>query len=394
MTTTQQGILCLIKSAVTGQCDPLPEKMNFRQVVALMLTHGMGAMCYPAVLNYNLHFNGNGIPYLEDQYCMTAVASQNQMEQIDRICDAFEKNGIAYMPVKGCIMKSMYPDHAMRTMCDADILIHEEEYEKIRPVMEELEFRETGESNHEHIWQNQYLTVELHKRLMPSYNKDYYSYFGEGWDLAKVHVGGYRWAMTNEDAFIYDTIHFAKHYRDANVNARFVVDLWVHLLSHPDLDQVYIRKQMARMRMESFYDNILHVIDAWFQNGSWDDKVEKITDFLFSLDLQEKKDKIMVAQNARAAQETGSTSKAKKSILLHKVFPGKEQMGFSYPRWKKIPLPIAWVMRWFYLLFRRRDAVLQEKARMGRITEADMESYRQDLEYIGLEFSDQVVLPD
>ncbi len=394
MTTTQQGILSLIKSAITGICDPLPEDFKLRPVMELMFSQGLGAMGYTAAVNYNLYPGSPIMTYLEDQYCMTAVHSMQQMEQLELICNAFEKNSISYMPVKGSIIKKLYPDHAMRTMSDVDILIREEEYGRIAPVMRQLHFQEVGESDHEHIWKNDELTVELHKRLIPSYNKDYYSYFGEGWDLAKVNHGGYRWEMTHEDAFIYDTIHFAKHYRDANVNAHFLIDLWVQMRCYPDLNRDYIRQQMARLRMESFYDNILTVVQAWFEGGPWDEKVDRITAVLFNEDAQQKKDAAVIAQSTRAVQNAGSVSKAKKMVLLRKIFPTKEQMGFAYPQWKKVPLPIAWVLRWFYLLFCRRDTIRQEIAKDGQVSQQDIENYRQDLEYIGLQFSDQVVLPD
>ncbi len=390
MTTTQQAALCLIKSAITGIADPLPEDFRLRAAVQLMFSQGLGAMCHLGLQNYKLPLHPKMQEFLEDQYCLTHIHSQQQMEQIQAICDAFEKNAIHYMPVKGSIIKPLYPDHAMRTMCDADILIHEEEYERIRPVMQALNFQETGESDHEHIWENQHLTVELHKRLIPTYNKDYYSYFGEGWDLAKVQ-NGCRWAMTHEDAFLYDIIHFAKHYRDANVNAHFLIDLWIHIRSFPDIDQIYIRNQMRRMRMEAFYDNILLVIRAWFENGPITDRVDKITDILLDEHPEQKQEHMALAKNTKAAQEAGSASKARLRRLLIKIFPDKEHMGFSYPQWKQLPLPLAWVLRWFSLLFRRKNS---GKAEHHAITEQDMESYRQDLEYIGLEFSDQVVLPD
>lgn len=394
MTAPQQSVLVLMKNAVTGQKPPLPEGFKLRPAAISMFKQGLGAMCYIAAKNYELAQGTPLLTFLEEQYYLTSVHSMQQMEQIDLICKAFDANSIDYMPVKGSITKGLYPDPAMRTMSDADILIRQEEYDRIVPVMESLNFRSVGESNHEYIWENDNLTVELHKRLIPSYNKDYYSYFGEGWDLAKVNVGGSRWAMTHEDAFIFDTIHFAKHYRDGKVNAHFLIDLWIQMRSFPDLDHSYIRNQMARLRMESFYDNILRVISAWFEDGQWDEKVERITAVLFNDNFEEAENHALVAKSARAAQEAGSASKAKQAILLHKVFPTKEQMCCFYPKWKKIPLPIAWVMRWFYLLFCRRDTVVREVAKVNQVSPQDIENYRKDLEYVGLEFSDQVVLPE
>lgn len=39
---------------------------------------------------------------------------------------AFDAGGIDYMPLKGSILKDLYPRHEMRMMGDADILIRME----------------------------------------------------------------------------------------------------------------------------------------------------------------------------------------------------------------------------------------------------------------------------
>ncbi len=394
MTATQQSVLCMVKSAITGVCDPLPEDFSLKPVARLMQAQGLGAMCYIGAQHYGISSDDAVFARLQDSYCYCFIRSEQQLQQIDRIFAAFEENKIDYMPVKGSIMKALYPDHAMRTMGDADILIRNKEYQRIRPVMEALGFDEVCESDHEHIWYHPQLKVELHKRLIPSYNKDYYSYFGEGWDLAKVHMGGCRWAMTHEDAFIYDTIHFAKHYRDASANAHFLIDLWVHMRTYPDLDQEYIRAQMHRLRMDAFYDNILRVIDAWFEGGPWDDKIEHITNVLFNENAKQHKDNKVIAQDTRAVHNAGSVKKAKRNRFFRSLFPGKQAMIQTYPQWRNVPLPIAWVMRWFHTLFCRRDAIKRQLTEKHEINAQDVENYRQDLEYIGLQFSDQVVLPD
>lgn len=329
--------------------------------------------------------------YLQDMYCVALISSERQLELIQSISQAFEENGIDHMPVKGTLMKALYPDHAMRYMCDADILIKEEQYPNIHPIMESLGFKETGESDHEHIWKHPFLMVELHKHLIPSYNKDYYSYFGVGWDLAKIQ-NGHRWSMTREDAFIYDTIHFAKHYRDASANAHFIIDLWICLRTYKDLDRTYIRQQLGRLKMEAFYDNIIRVTQAWFEGGSWDDVVERITEILLDEDKKQKKQRREIAGDTRAVQAEGSVKNAKRMRVFHRIFLSKLQMANAYPQFKDLPLPIAWVARWFSSIPKWGKAIRQEKNK--NISEDAVENYRKDLEYVGLQFSDNVALPD
>ncbi len=387
MTVEQKIAIQLLKSAITGEPGELPNVYHMGTVQNLMLKQGVITMGYIGAVNNHYPTEKPLMIHLLDYYCCATLQSERQLYMIDRICSAFEENGFDYMPVKGAIMKHLYPNHELRGMSDADILIREEQYPQIRAVMTDLGFEEVGESDHEHIWSHDHLTVELHKRLMPTYNKDYYSYFGVGWDLAKVQ-NGHRWSMTHEDAFIYDFIHFAKHYRDGEGNCRFVVDLWIHMRSFPDLDMDYIRHEMVKMHMGAFYDNIMNLIKAWFYDGPWDEKTERITEVLFS-DDEQKKEANLLAKNVRSEQNNGTAKRRKLQI----IFPDKEHMRWSYPKWKKIPLPIAWVLRWFDILLFRRN-VIKNKASETKVTQAEIDHYRKDLEYVGLEFSDGIVLPD
>lgn len=388
MTTTQRTVICLMKSAITGQPVALPEGRNMRDTMIMATDQGVMALGLTGALNCGYPVTGKLMQYYMEYYCCETVHSELQLNHIQMICDAFEENGIDYMPLKGTLLKMMYPTHELRKMSDADILIRQEQYPQIPEIMTKLGFEKTGESDHEHIWENAHLKVELHKRLIPSYNQDYYSYFGEGWDLAKVQTG-HRFSMIQEDAFIYNFVHFAKHYRDGEGNCRFVVDLWVHLRNCPDMDMAYIRSRMEQMKMVRFYDCITAVIKAWFEDGSWDERTERITDVLFIRDMQQRERNHSVAQDARNALPV---SKSRRKRFLQKVFPDRQHMDWSYPQWKNVPLVIAWVLRWFRLLFSKKTG--NKRLNGERITDQEVENYRKDLEYVGLEFSNGVALPD
>lgn len=393
MNPITQGAICMIKSAITGAPCPIPKGISLRDVQQLMLQQRILAMGYIGAINSGYPSENKLMLYLLDQYCCAVLHSERQMEQVAKISQAFDQNGIDHMPVKGSIMKAIYPNPELRTMSDADILIRQEQYPQIVPIMEQLGFKETGESDHEHIWVHEHLKVELHKRLIPSYNTDLYSYFGEGWDLAKT-CKGHCWAMSQEDSFIYNFIHFAKHFRDGDVNCRFVIDLWVHLRHCPELDLTYIRKQMEKMKMEVFYDNIMQLLAVWFDDAPWDEKTQRITEVLFNTDTQDLKEIHTIAQNARVAQQTGSTKQLKRTQFWNRAFPSREHMDWSYPKWKKTPLPIAWMLRWGDLLINRRDVIKNRQEEMDTVTTQAIEKYRQDLEYVGLQFSDNVALPE
>ena len=390
MDQTIKYAIGILKAAITGEPGELPRGAAMKLLLQLFQNQSVVAMGYVGAVKSGLPEDTPPAIYLADLYCLEMVTSERQMALFQQICDAFENAGIEYMPVKGTIMKRLYPDHAMRKMTDADILIREEQYEKICPIMRSLGFTEAMESDHEHIWMQEFLKVELHKHLIPSYKKDLYCYFGTGWDLAKIQ-DGCRWAMTQEDAFIYNFIHFAKHYRDGEGHCRFVVDIWVHMRSYPDMDKTYIRSKLQQMKMEIFYDNIMRLIDCWFGDGQWDNRMEKITSILFCADGQDDKQRQSVAQNA---QQAGSVKETQKLRRLRRIFPDREHMDWSYPQWKKKPLVVAWCLRWWDLLVNRRDVLKKRAEENTKVTEQEVENYRKDLEYVGLQYADSVALPD
>ena len=76
------------------------------------------------------------------------LRSEHQMRAIDHLFEAFEQNGIVYMPLKGCNIKKLYPKPELRSMGDVDILIHPEDHERIHSVMEEQGFQYIREDDH------------------------------------------------------------------------------------------------------------------------------------------------------------------------------------------------------------------------------------------------------
>ena len=148
-------------------------------------------------------------------------------------------------------------------MGDADILIRLEQYDRIRPILESQGFTEQTETDHELIWNDEELCLELHKHLIPSYNRDYYDYFGNGWQLAAADAHG-RCAMDPEDTFIFLLVHFAKHYRDGGIGLRHITDLLVFRRAHPVMDEGYIRTALERLELTEFYRHICRLLDYWF----------------------------------------------------------------------------------------------------------------------------------
>ena len=387
MNDLQRGILLLLKSAVTGEGYPLPEGFSLEDALPVIKKHHLATLVYQGGVNCGLEEMSPLMLRLMQHYCKQMLRSEGQVAAIERVCAAFEENGIDYLPLKGCNMKSRYPKPELRVMGDGDILIRTEQYGTIRTVMEGLGYTPEAESDHEYVWQSPQLLLELHKRLIPSYNKDYYAYFGDGWRLAKLREGC-RYRMTPEDEFIYLFTHFAKHYRDGGIGCRHVLDLWVYLRSCPGLDGDYIRAELRKLRLLEFHDNIRCLLDLWFGDGAEDDKCAMMTDFIWSSGSWGKWESHVLAAALRNRAAAGSVRGGKIRSLMGLLFPPARDLALRYPIVKKAPwlLPVMWPIRWVDAALFRRERVRRKQRDFRSATTEKVDGYRSAMNYVGLDF--------
>ena len=384
MNATHKGIVTLLRSAITGERLPLPADFALGNALELTGKHHMAPLIYEGAAACGIALNTPAMGKLFRAYCRAVQVSDGQMEQIGRIFAAFEEAGIDYLPLKGCNMKRRYPKPELRTMGDADILIRMEQYDKIRPILEALGFAFKLESDHELIWQSEKLFLELHKHLIPSYNTDYYAYFGRGWDFAR-RSGGYRCDMEAEDEFIYLFGHFAKHFRDGGIGCRHVADLWVFLRENPGLDMERVAAALEKLQLSAFFGHIRGLIRYWFEDGAGNERLEMISEFIFESGSWGRMESKILSWNIRTAEKDGG---GRLGHLRQVLFPGAGALKERYPVLQRAPwlLPAVWVWRPIYkLLFDRRAVKKQEKA-LKTLSKENLQARRKFLGAVGLEF--------
>ena len=388
MNILQKGMVVLIYSGLTGERMPLPEGFDLEEAYPQLVRHQVTPLCYVGAVNCGVDKSLPVMRKLFQSYCRSMQHSEGQMKAVEAVCAAFDAGQVDYMCLKGSRLKKLYPKPELRLMGDADILIRTGQYDRIRPIMLELGFTEKLESNHELVWRRKELELELHKRLIPSYNKDYYRYFGDGWQLAKVKKGT-NYEMTREDEYIYLFTHFAKHYRDGGIGCRHLVDLWVYRKACPGMDEAYIAGELEKLQLLEFEQNIRRVTEVWFENVPGDDKTDFITDFLFSSGAWGSAENHLVSAGVRSASDAGSVTKGRIKRVWTAVFPSAEALQNRYPVLRKHPglLPLIWPVRLVTAgLFRRND-IRKSCDNLSAATTDKIKTYQDALHYVGLDFN-------
>ena len=390
MNTIQTGIISLIKSGITGEKQDLPTSFTMEDAYNEIMRHGIAPLAYTGAVNCGIPKTDAAMQKLFAIYIKQMMRSEAQMAEVDRLLKAFDEAGIDYLSLKGVNMKKLYPKPELRQMGDADILIREEQYGKIQELMPILGFTFKSESDHELVWINDNLYLELHKRLIPSYNKDYYEYYAKGWQLAcatEAEPTERHTFKTPEDEFIFLFTHFAKHYRGGGIGLRHITDLWVYKNAYPELNETYITEVLDKLQLLEFYKNISKSITVWFANEPLDEITDFITEYIFSSGNWGSLD-VHALSHAVQEGQTSNASKYKKArYILCRAFPDKDFMLSYYPFLKKCPYlyPIFWPVRQLNALMFKRNRVKTYWTTYNDI--AKIETFQDSLDYVGLRFN-------
>ncbi len=310
---------------------------------------------------------------------------ENQNAEIQKLILAFEENDISYMPLKGMILKEMYPSYDMRAMADADILIKCSEYDKIKGIMDSLGYSFQGESDHEYNYiKKPFMHIELHKRLIPSYNDDMYAYFGDGWKLARECKNSKcRYELSLEDNLIYILAHFAKHYRDGGIGIKHVIDIWLYCTKNK-IDEEYLKNRLKELNIYEFYQNIRKLINAWFEDGEFDDVTEQMTLFIIN---SGNFGTINNSMSATAIRESKDADNAARFKYIKFIFPELTKMKKIFPILEKMPflLPVMWIWRVVRLVLFRRDKIKIHQKNVATIEKNSVKNYQTHMEMVGLD---------
>lgn len=380
-------LLDAIKTALTETNSLENPEVDYDELLLLSKKHQIIPLVFQGLYNAIGDFPENGKFYSYTIQLMCHDQKQvYSLEQLERI---FTENQIDYMPLKGASIKTLYPAPEMRLMGDIDILIKEEQYPIIRELLSQSGFCEVKETDHELIWKSETgVCIELHKRLIPSYNDDYYAYYCDPWSKA-VRKNGTCYHMTAEDEYIYIFTHLTKHYRDGGIGLRHVIDIWFFALKHPEMDFQYIACELDKLELKVFHQNILDTIDVWF-NGKGDSELsDYLTERIVESGSFGIKQWCDVAHAARLSARASSVAAAQRKNVFQLIFMPYSGMKKKYPFLEKAPvlLPVMWVVRWGDALLHKRKNISREAERTNKINTQDVDRYTKELEMVGLKFN-------
>ena len=115
----------------------------------------------------------------------------------NQICDIFNNESIPYIPLKGSVIRPYYPEESMRTSCDIDILVREENLKTAIDALVKKGFK-CGERHYHDVslFSEAHVHLELHFNIQENIDK-LDAVLKDAWQYAKL-TDGSKYEFTNE----------------------------------------------------------------------------------------------------------------------------------------------------------------------------------------------------
>ncbi len=381
-----QGIITLIKSALSGEALPLPEGFSLEKAYPLIKRHRIYSICYCGAALCCPDEASPVFQKLQSQTYAEVIRGECQDWAQKKLYNRLREENLSFLPVKGNFIKKLYREPHMRYMADADVLIKPEERDKIEALLLEMGYRKYAESLCEIIYESDNLHLELHKTLIPPDIKDYYSYFKDTF-LSAERIDGSRYKLRDENHFIYIFVHFARHYRGGGIGLKHLCDLYVCKTALA-LDYSYVEGELNKLGLLEFYKNVYLAIDSVFCGGEQNEITELIIDTVFKSGAYGTVRDMQLSTAARRTKK-GNTRKAKRHHLWWVLFLPYGLMCIKYPFLKKVPflLPFVWLWRALCALLGGSRRTMRQLKEVNDLSAEEILTFRDNLLRVGLDFN-------
>lgn len=281
---------------------------------------------------------------------------QQLQHTYDKVCSILEEEQIDYVPLKGAIIRPYYPEAWMRTSCDIDILVHQEDSERAARRIEEVmgTVKETYRNFHDiSLILPGNVHLELHFTLeesVPSFD----AVLSQVWEhVYKPNPESVCHLETNEFLLFHMIAHNAYHFVAGGCGIRPFID-WHLLRGKIEFDRKKLDSLLNEANLKSFADAMDALSDVWMGERKHTPLTLDMENYIFFAGAYGS------LENQIAVASENSDGRTK--YLLYRIFMPYRTLKKIYPVLEKYPIlyPVCTVRRWFRILFGNRKGAMRE----------------------------------
>ena len=381
MQEERQILFELLKNEVLGKKTDLGalDDGTAERLLSLAEKHDLSFLVADGLLKSGSVDKGSPVfEQINNEIYKTIRRTEQFNHTIKTIKSIFSDAKIKFVPLKGAVIRGYYPNELMRTSCDIDILVPQEDFDRAIKLLGKNGFKKLNIKKHHDVSLYYGIThIELHFSLFERV-QDIDTLLLKAWDYMTP-VSEYEYAETREYFMFHHIAHMKYHFIGGGCGIKPFLDLFV-LRQHNFYNEEKLYELLDITELRRFYDTVVKVTAVWFEGQPSDGLTKKIEDYILNGGV------FGTLENKMAMQSYFRGSRAKN--LWRSAFPKYELMCGSYPVVKKhkILLPLYYVVNIFNNAF-GKDAK-KNRAKLGVILnqKSSAISYAKDLlKDVGLE---------
>lgn len=283
----------------------------------------------------------------------------------------FDKEGIWHLPLKGAILKDMYPKMGMRQMADNDILFDCAYQSQVKNFMESrgYEVISFAQGNHDAYHKQPIYNFELHTSLFDEkfHVKKWSEYYQDiKQRLIRNAEDSWCYHFTDEDFYVYFLLHGYKHYSGGGTGIRFLSDIFVFLSKKNEtLNWSYVEKELKVLEIYDFETKIRKLALKLFGDKAYSlmGEEQELLDYLIGAGTYGTINNY-VEKSLKKLQGTEGpiTVWTKVRYTLNRLFPNVAHMKQYSTFCRKHPwsIPFFWMYRLYKAVTVRKKDIIQE----------------------------------
>lgn len=277
---------------------------------------------------------------------MRAIYRYARMQyEYERICSILEEANIIFVPLKGAVLRQYYPEPWMRTSCDIDILVREEELDAAERVLCAQGWIRKGEKGFHDIslFSPTGVHLELHFSILeniPTLDP----VLGTVWEhVLPVEGKIAEHRMTNEFFLFHHLAHMSYHFVNGGCGIRPFLDLWI-LKQNICWNQKKLRELCIEAGLDQFCDKCMELTEVWFGDKNHSAITQHMEDYIFQGGVYGTMSNRVMIDQAKSGNRWKN--------LVNRLFMPYYKMKVRYPilEKRKWLTPVYYIVRWWQLI--------------------------------------------
>ena len=338
----------LIKAQLENRiADELPSSISMNQIVEVAVQNQMKYLLLGALVRVS-NLREEEREYLRKHVIQCVLRTAVQVKELEELERCFEEAGVVNQPMKGAVLRFLYPSPEMREMSDIDILIAEQNMEMASEILKQRGYLMAESIKHHDIYKKPpFLIVEAHRALYDkTVDRNQHGYFSN-FSRTKVKEGCQHTQVFGvEDFYVYMMSHMAKHFYQTGCGIRHLVDIYVYLNTYRNsMDRKYVERELDRCGILTFTINMEQLAFGWLDGGKLSPLHEKLFDYMLDSGIYGKDENGI--WNKFVYQKGSDKEMSRGQLKRWYFFPPLYYMSEYYPYLEKKPwlLPWAWLVR-------------------------------------------------